>query len=494
MANKRDDNITAGFKKIGEAEKIFLAAMDTVKEAIIIIDNQGLIKYWNKAAEDMFGYLSNEVLDKEVHNLIVPEHYLGAYRKGFKTFKKDGTGIVIGKTLELEAINKDRKEFPIELSVSTTKINGVPYAVGVIRDISERKRLEKQQAEHEEYLKAILEHLQAGIAIIDYKTHRIKDVNIMAANKIGLPKEKIIGRYCFEFICPAQRGKCPVTDQNKTIDNSERVLIDASGKQIPILKTATVTTLNDQKYIVESFVDITERKRLEKTKEELNEILTLINKILRHDVLNDLTILSNYLEIYKKTKDDETLNKAFKSIEKSVKLIRDMRELEILASAGTNLTSFNVREVVLNVIKEHECESVKFTINGNCNVLADKALYSVISNIVRNAITHGKANNICINMEEKDGMCEIRIADDGKGIPDEIKGKIFSEGYTHGKTGNTGLGLYIIQKTIERYGGDISVEDNKPKGTVFVIKLRPAIENNGKEGFDLISEQGLSSY
>jgi signal transduction histidine kinase len=66
----------------------------------------------------------------------------------------------------------------------------------------------------------------------------------------------------------------------------------------------------------------------------------------------------------------------------------------------------------------------------------------------------------------------MRIADYGKGVPPEIKGMIFQEGFRYGEMGNTGLGLYIVKKTMERYGGQVSVEDNQPKGAVFVLRFK----------------------
>lgn len=65
--------------------------------------------------------------------------------------------------------------------------------------------------------------------------------------------------------------------------------------------------------------------------------------------------------------------------------------------------------------------------------------------------------------------------DNGTGIPDKIKDKVFNEGFFHGQTGNTGIGLHIVRKTIERYGGSISVEDNEPSGTIFKINLKKAL-------------------
>ncbi|RLF64335.1 MAG: hypothetical protein DRN33_02395 [Thermoplasmata archaeon] len=115
---------------------------------------------------------------------------------------------------------------------------------------------------------------------------------------------------------------------------------------------------------------------------------------------------------------------------------------------------------------------LEFKIKGNCTIKADEAIHSVIDNIVRNAVVHSGTDRMDIEMKSNNEECEIRIADYGKGIPDKIKEKIFDERFKHGDTGGSGLGLYIVRKTIERYGGSIHVENNEPNGTVFVIKLR----------------------
>jgi len=75
-------------------------------------------------------------------------------------------------------------------------------------------------------------------------------------------------------------------------------------------------------------------------------------------------------------------------------------------------------------------------------------------------------------------MCRIKFADNGIGIPDKIKNKIFDEGFFFGKTGNTGIGLHIVRKTIEQLGGTVSVEDNQPEGAIFNIYLRRVIGEN----------------
>ena len=75
-------------------------------------------------------------------------------------------------------------------------------------------------------------------------------------------------------------------------------------------------------------------------------------------------------------------------------------------------------------------------------------------------------------MKNVGDFCEIRVADYGKGIPEKIKDKVFEEGFSHGESASTGQGLYIVKKLVDRYGGEVEIEDNKPKGAIFVLKLR----------------------
>jgi PAS domain S-box-containing protein len=220
--------------------------------------------------------------------------------------------------------------------------------------------------------------------------------------------------------------------------------------------------------------DITDRTRAEEDLRSYHEHLSLINKILRHDIINDLTVIRSALHLYGETKEKELLDDASKHVEKSVDLIRRMRELESFISRHRELKIYDIREVIDKVISSYSW--ITFEVDGNCQVMADEVLSSVIDNIVRNAVIHGRAERISINIEESGSMCNVRIADYGEGISDEIKEKIFDEGFVYGDTGHTGLGLHIVKKAMENYGGYVYIEDNEPKGTVFVLRLRALTE------------------
>lgn len=211
---------------------------------------------------------------------------------------------------------------------------------------------------------------------------------------------------------------------------------------------------------------------------ELNEILKLINKILRHDILNDLSVVSGNIDTYfkygkEKMDVDEVLSDTEESVDRSIAFIHKMKELESAVSSGDSLRKIKLSEIVENARIENP--EIEIELKEDAELEVDHAMFSVMDNLAKNAHVHGKAQKIEIKVRKEKENIVISVADDGSGIPDEVKAQLFQEGFKYGDTGNTGLGLFIIKRTIERYGGSVEVKDNSPKGAVFVMKL-PALE------------------
>jgi len=130
-------------EKLRESEEKFRAIAASAQDAIIMIDNEGNVSYWNKAAERIFGYKKEEIIGKHLHKTLAPERFREAYLIGLEKFRITGKGAAVGKTLELATVRKDGTEFPIELSVSAVKLKGKWNAIGIVRDITERKQAEE---------------------------------------------------------------------------------------------------------------------------------------------------------------------------------------------------------------------------------------------------------------------------------------------------------------------------------------------------------------
>jgi PAS domain S-box-containing protein len=133
--------------------------------------------------------------------------------------------------------------------------------------LEERKRTQEALQQSETQLKTILDNVQAGIVILDPEAHVIVDVNPVAARLIGAPRDEIVGEVCHKYICPADQGRCPITDLGQSVDNSERELLTVDGRKRPIMKTVSRVMLAGRIHLLESFVDITQLKRAQQVME-----------------------------------------------------------------------------------------------------------------------------------------------------------------------------------------------------------------------------------
>ncbi|MDO8990951.1 MAG: PAS domain S-box protein [Sideroxyarcus sp.] len=136
------------FKRIKSDEHL-RQINESVQEAIVIVNERGLITEWNPAAQRKFQYSQEEAIGQPLHQLLAPSHYHADAAHGFADFQNTGKGQRIGIINELMAIRKDGSEFPIELSVSAFKARDGWHAVGVMRDISKRKQTETALRERE---------------------------------------------------------------------------------------------------------------------------------------------------------------------------------------------------------------------------------------------------------------------------------------------------------------------------------------------------------
>ena len=173
MPKKNDDTLI--FEEIATIERSVFTA--SAKDAIIQMDDKGEIIFWNMAAEKIFGYTWEEVKAKDLHQLLVPPKYLAIFKNRFKAFRQKGQGAAIGKTVELSALRKDGSEFEIELSLSSYQERGAWNSVGIIRDISHRKRIEQEKEQLISELKKALNEIKTLKGIVPICSHckKIRD-------------------------------------------------------------------------------------------------------------------------------------------------------------------------------------------------------------------------------------------------------------------------------------------------------------------------------
>jgi PAS domain S-box-containing protein len=265
-------------KQVEEAlqdEKALMdALMDNITDSIYFKDRQcRLTRINRKMMQDLNLDDTSQGVGKTDVDLFGEEF-------GRKTLADDqrvmATGEPIMGLIESRQLEDGQINWTLTTKVPLRDASGqIVGLAGITREINELIRAEQSLQESKGRLTTILDSLQTGVAIIDAETHVIVDANPAAVDMIGAHKERIVGQVCHKFICPAEVGKCPITDLGQTIDKSERVLINANGESIPVFKTVTPIILDGRKHLIDSFIDITERKRMEEALRESEERFAL---------------------------------------------------------------------------------------------------------------------------------------------------------------------------------------------------------------------------
>ncbi|MFA5825612.1 MAG: PAS domain S-box protein [Gallionellaceae bacterium] len=142
MVKQRTEELERRTEALTESEEKFRLISTAAQDAITIIGAGEQVIYWNPAAEKIFGYTADEAIGKNMHALITPVRYRDAAHGGFQHFRASGEGNVIGKTIEITALHKSGEEFPVELSISAVRLQNGWHAMGIIRDITGRKKIE----------------------------------------------------------------------------------------------------------------------------------------------------------------------------------------------------------------------------------------------------------------------------------------------------------------------------------------------------------------
>jgi PAS domain S-box-containing protein len=138
------------------------------------------------------------------------------------------------------------------------------FSVYVQKSINIRRRTEAALADREKELSRILENNPAGIMLVDAESRKVSWVNSIALKLIGAPREIVEDEVCHKHLCPADTGNCPVLDKGHEIDLSERVLLTAAGVPLPILKSVTRVNYSGREHLLETFFDLSDRKKMER--------------------------------------------------------------------------------------------------------------------------------------------------------------------------------------------------------------------------------------
>lgn len=188
-------------RALRESEERVRTIAGAALDAVMMMENDGSIGFWNEAAERIFGYSEAEAMGRDLHALLAAEQYQVEFKQAFRHFQQTGSGAAMGKVLELRARRKNGEEFPVEVSISPVRIGGKWHAVGIIRDITERKRVAEELEESRQRLQDIFNFLPDATMVIDAQG-RLIAWNRAAEEMTGWKAEQLLHQGNFAYAAP----------------------------------------------------------------------------------------------------------------------------------------------------------------------------------------------------------------------------------------------------------------------------------------------------
>lgn len=235
-----------------------------------------------------------------------------------------------------------------------------------------------------------------------------------------------------------------------------------------------------------TLTDVTDRESYRQQLEEKAEQLEVLNRVIRHDIRNDMHVIlawSEQLQDHVADEGADALDRVLRKSRHVIELTDIARDfVESLADEQTTeLEPIALDEVLaseLTTVRDSHSDAL-FRVSGEIPqvaVRANEMLSSVIRNLFENAVQHNdkETPEITVTCEETAETVRVRIADNGPGIPDNQKEQIFGKGDKGLDSPGTGIGLYLVHTLTEQFDGDVWVEDNEPDGSVFIVELLKA--------------------
>ncbi|MCP4687859.1 MAG: PAS domain S-box protein, partial [Desulfobacterales bacterium] len=478
------------------SESRLSSVVKTANEAIISIDANGVINFWNSAAKKIFGYAAGEAMERDVA-MIMPERYRAAHKKALKQFTETGVQTLTGR-VEIEGLTKNGDEVPIAISLTRWETADGVFFTSIIRDITERKQAEASLKKAFETTQTILKGVPFGVLVVD-ENKIVRMVNNAALQIMGKEKEDVVGHICHENITPTPEGRCPFWDGGKTVDHAVMEIFGPDGDKIPILKSVLPIQLEDEKVLLESFVDITKQKRAEEelrsardaaeaATEAKSHFLANMSHEIRTPMNGVIGMLDLLLDSGLSDEQRDLALSAQTSADSLLTVIDDILDFSKIEAGKLDLESidFDLRATLENLcdvlaVKAEE-KGLEFACLINENVPTDLKgdpgrIRQVVTNLAGNAIKFAEEGEVTINVSlraETDtrALLYFQLRDTGVGIPRDRMDRLFKsfsqvDASTTRRFGGTGLGLAISKQITEMMGGEIGVESEVGKGSTF---------------------------
>ncbi len=461
------DKLARSGEALRASEEKYRSLIETTDTGYVIIDDKGKVLDANPKYVVLTGHKDlQEILGRSVLEWTAgyereknTEAVQQCFRDGFI------------RNFEIDYVDAGGNITPVEINATVIHEGGTGRIITLCRDISDRRRIEKNLQESEERYRILTDFAFDGVLIQDF-SGRILYVNPSVLRMFGIPDPAlVIGKNALDFISPEFR-ETVIRDMQNVISGTDSYLQTyrawtPDGKVLWIESIGTKIQYQGEPANIVALRDVTARKQAEEALHRANEKLNLLNSITRHDVANQLTIVLGYTQLAQHSRPHPVITEFLGKIEKAVGMIQ--RQIEFTRTYQElgvgNPAWFRIQDIV----KAAEPQSLAVTCScGTYEIFADPMLEKVFFNLFDNAVRHGeRVTAITVSCETAGEELVITVQDNGIGIPIDVKQKIFEKGY--GK--NTGFGLFLAREILAITGIFIHETGSHGKGARFEIAV-----------------------
>jgi PAS domain S-box-containing protein len=461
----------------------YRALFEHVSDGLLVVDpDTGVVRDANGRFVSMIGIERADLTGRRVDDLLVsgrgpddPVRELVAAARGGD-----------GETVEWRLRRRDAGPFWAECAASLADLDGEECVLTTVRDVTERKRRRDELGRFEE----LVEHVPTGIfrATFDPAGTFLEANPTMvdlfdAESKVDLLSTPVEEIYHDDDDCRAFFDA--LAEQDVVTEKME--LRTLSGDRFwGLVTVCRFQSAEGETYIDGAIKDVTETREYQQVLEEQNERLELLNRIVRHDIRNDMQLVQGMADLLDDISAEagkphlETIRTRTEHVIELTDLMGELMDA-LVAESGDDLEPTNLSFVLDREVREASGSYPNATIRTRGNVplvevTANDMLRSVFRNLLNNAVQHhdGDDPTVEVSAEVDDDWVLVQIADDGPGIDPDRREAVFGKGEKCLESEGTGLGLYLVYTLVDHYGGAVWIEDNEPRGSVFNVRLRLA--------------------
>jgi PAS domain S-box-containing protein len=490
------------------------AIFDAIPEPIVGVDNEGRIICWNGAAERTFGYSPAQAVGQALVDLIVPLRLRERHLQGFTSASRAFREQLPVTSIETQARRSDDREFPVEITISSVRLNGAVAFVAQLRDLSNQRRsvaqLELATAQEADasaqrerkWLREVLAASACLVLITKGAAHHVSFTTPLAMDLLGCSPESIgkpLAEVYPEFVHFGHlQFFTQVYETGEILTRREVAFKKPESGGASRYFDCTFQPMRDEQGritgVIARGIEVTERviarQRLDQALRARDDFIALVSHELRNP-LNVLQLqiagtaarLNSAIEPLSATLMHERLAAMDRTMALLSREIDRLLEVSRMVNGPLKLEpeEFDLgalaHEVIERMADERRgCETILDQCGG-CRVTWDRRrIVEMISNLLSNAYKYGVGKPVCVKLKASEDSIRLEVLDQGAGIPFADQQRIF-ERFEHAQArprdafGGLGLGLWICRQIVAAHGGRIWVESALASGSRFIAEV-----------------------